>query len=535
MLAGLWLAAAGGCTSEKPDASPAQPPPVADEQPEPDPAPESVSQSDERDAEWAKLIAEAERALEQDDLEAVRKSIGSLEELANSEPAPGAEQLAALDELRAGLEEKTAAVAAKEREARLSEVPGLIETGRLDDAVAALDFAASRAPTDEERQQITDHRARIEEIRAAQRKLGAWMKLLGSETRSEVRAAQAELVAEPEAALPLLTASAQTPGDATLVKNSLEALRLLRRPSATLPAMVAVLESPEQEASWEDAAEAIKRCDAAGAGPELLDLARTSEIPAQREIALTTLSDVPDPPQETLLRLLPMMFSDGPELAAVLRCAAHSVRVNGQEDLLGLRGFVKPPTADELKLLTQLPARLESLMASEAEEQSEAARMARVLAIETRQVSPAPLADVSVFSVSAEYPENPKEAVLDGVWNSTDLATMWCYPVSADGILILDLGEERTVTAVKLWNLNQPGGQTRGWKQVEVFVSPTPTALQPDATGVVPMAPGAEETSDYGVIVSVPAVRGRYVKLKANELWNSSNFSGLAEVQVFGF
>ena len=88
---------------------------------------------------------------------------------------------------------------------------------------------------------------------------------------------------------------------------------------------------------------------------------------------------------------------------------------------------------------------------------------------------------------------------------------------------------------MKIWNFNQQGGAYRGWKEAEVYVSETPTALRPVTTGIVLQAPGAADTPDYSTVIPVPAVRGRYVTLKARSLWNPNTYTGLSEVQVIGF
>ncbi len=124
---------------------------------------------------------------------------------------------------------------------------------------------------------------------------------------------------------------------------------------------------------------------------------------------------------------------------------------------------------------------------------------------------------------------------MDGVWNSTDPATMWRHPAARRSTITLDLGETKTVAGVRLWNFNEPGGTHRGWKEVEVFVSDSPTALTPAASGIVPKAPGAADTPDYGTVIPTPFVRGRYVRLFAKSLWNPDNDTGLSEIQVLGF
>ena len=54
-------------------------------------------------------------------------------------------------------------------------------------------------------------------------------------------------------------------------------------------------------------------------------------------------------------------------------------------------------------------------------------------------------------------------------------------------------------------------------------------------SGIVPMAPGVNEPADYGVLITVPCVTGRYLKLKAADIWNRNAYTGLSEIQVLGF
>ena len=135
-----------------------------------------------------------------------------------------------------------------------------------------------------------------------------------------------------------------------------------------------------------------------------------------------------------------------------------------------------------------------------------------------------------------EYSEDGKaSAVVDGVWNKTDYPTMWRHPVDRLGTIVLDLGEERVVEAVRIWNFNEPGGMHRGWKEVEVFVTSSPTALNKNAAGIVLPAPGAADTTDYSTTIPVPAVKGRYVTLQAKSVWRPDTYTGLSEVQVLGY
>ena len=140
---------------------------------------------------------------------------------------------------------------------------------------------------------------------------------------------------------------------------------------------------------------------------------------------------------------------------------------------------------------------------------------------------------MKVERVESETPESPGSALVDGVWNSLDPKTMWRHPADRRGSVLLDLGESRLVTAVRIWNWNEASGGQRGWKEVEVFVSDNPAELEPVATGVILPAPGAADTPDYGALLPLPAPQGRYVRLQAKSTWTVDSHSGLSEIQIW--
>lgn len=527
MFAGaISVAVFGGCSGEKTAVSPPSPPATANEPASPpsETAPQLAGPP------VKELLHEAKSALAAENLAEARRLVEALRGI-ESLPEDEQTQLSELEsELAALLDRETDA----ERANSLQQVAGLIANGKLDQAATALDETAARKPTDEQRRQIAEFREQIERIRGAQRKLGAWMKLMGSKQRSELRAAQNALLEEPEAALPLLIDAVREPGDKQRTLNLLETLRQLRRPQAALPAIVGVLERTEQRESWPDAIETLSRIHDDGAGPLLLQLWTAAREPEQRAAALSALSRVSDPPAETTLALLPRLFEneDSADLPATLACIVQSARRHGQTDLVALHGFGANVTAEQSRQLAALPARLDSWRSSADENISRAATM---LSIALGLIAPQPLSGVQVLNVSAEYPDSPGAAAVDGVWNSVDLKTMWYHPLGGDSQIVLDLGGERTVTGVVVWNFNQQGGGFRGWKTAEIFISPTPTALDPVTSGVIAMAPGVADPADYGTLISVPCITGRYVKLKAKDLWNPNAYTGLAEVQVLGF
>jgi hypothetical protein len=216
----------------------------------------------------------------------------------------------------------------------------------------------------------------------------------------------------------------------------------------------------------------------------------------------------------------------------------HAIRVHRQYDLPARRGFDHVLTPEQQQRLAQFPERLAQLLERPAEDEAAAVvvQAAKVLACATRQLAPPSLGDVQLHYAPAEAPDGPAAAVLDGVWNSVDLETMWRHPVAQPSTITLDLGQTRTVAGVRIWNFNQASGAERGWKAVDIRVSDSPTEIiDPIAKGHVPQAPGAADTPDYSTTVPVPFARGRYVRLRAAELWKSDGYTGLSEVQVLGF
>ncbi|MFP6703732.1 MAG: hypothetical protein VB861_18435, partial [Planctomycetaceae bacterium] len=132
--------------------------------------------------------------------------------------------------------QRLAAENASKRAARLSAAQELQESGKLDEATAALDGVLSMAPTAEQREIVRRIAAAIEAHRSARRRLGSWMKMLGSKQRSEVRAAQNQLRRDPDTAIPLLLEAVRSLDQPQLVKNTLELLRRLKRPRLAVPA-----------------------------------------------------------------------------------------------------------------------------------------------------------------------------------------------------------------------------------------------------------------------------------------------------------
>ncbi len=390
-------------------------------------------------------------------------------------------------------------------------------------------------PTTKRTDQLAAVRVELEN-HSQTKELRAAVQTLAAPNRDEVLAAQERLFAQSAAALPLLQESARAE-QPSLVKGTLEMLRRLRQPEATLPIMVGVLERPEQEVSWPDAVREIKLTDSPGAGDPLLELAVSSKLPQQRLAALHALAEVNDPPPESLVALLPTIHADGPELAAALKAACHALTIHGQRDLLTQRGWELELTGDHHEQLAALPDRLAAIMgAGSSGNNDELVRSATMLALATRQVTAEPIAGIKILAYGGAMADSQVATALDGQWNTVDPKLMWRHPLSEHGSLVLDLGRERTVTGVRIWNLNEKGGGHRGWKEVTVSVGLTAEALsEPAATGIIPQAPGAADQTNFSTTIPVRFVCGRYVRLRADSVWRADGYAGLTEVQVLGF
>ena len=364
-------------------------------------------------------------------------------------------------------------------------------------------------------------------------RVGEAMRMLASADRSEVLAAQETLFERPQAALPLLQQATRS-DDAAVVAGALEMLRRLDSPEKALPIMVDVIARPDRSAHWPDAVREIGLAGASGAGGPLLKLALAADSPEQRSAALDALARVPDPPRETVAALLPLLFTDGPHLEPALIAAARAVSIHGQHDLLSARGLGAELSPESLERLAAIPDRLSHVMADGRD--ARAALAAKRLAITTRHVSAAPLPDVKVLAFTGQMEDSPAAALLDGVWDTVDPTFLWRYAADRPGSIVLDLGGPRTVVGVRIWNLNEPGGMHRGWKDVAVSAGSTPAELAtPLAAGIVPMAPGKADSPDFSTTLPVEFARGRYVRLEARSVWRKDAHAGLSEVQVLGY
>lgn len=513
----------------------AAPAPQAASAPAAKPTPPTPQKTEQPKLDAAKLLEKAGKQIEQGQLDEAQQVLAQLR---GAQPQLAKSEVDRLNELESARDEKRRAQVAEARAKSLTQAAELLEQGKLEAATLALDEVAKAFPTDAERKTAAQLKSKIEEHRRRRREFGIAMKLLASPKKEEVRSARLRFAEDPEVAIPLLIETLQGTNP-TLAKNALESLRLLNEPARTLPALVGVLANDSQTALWPAAVTEIQKIAAPGAGEPLLKLAISSKAGPQRVAALTALGGVVDPPPQTLIELLPQIYQDGPDLPAVLAAVQQSIVMHGQFDLLARRGLDGELTPEQEQQLAGLAARLTALSAEGPAPGSkqQAAQAAQTLGVLTRLLVPHPLTDVKVLRATAELPESPAAAVLDGVWNSVELKTMWRHPVEKDKriTLVLDLGTERTVAALRIWNENEVGGRHRGWKDVDVFVSNTTASLKPVARGIVPQAPGAADAADYGCLLNIPCVRGRFIRLECSSQWAPDGIGGISEVQVLGF
>jgi len=528
----MLLAAVLGCNRSSDPGAPLAGTPVEADPPQSGEATSGTTKPDPQEV-WNDARSAVEGFIQQGEFDQAQRQLAELRQAARSGDE---EQAAELPRLESTLRERLAAHTDAQRERWLAEAQSALEARRLEAAQTALRKVINAAPTAKQRESAHAVKLAIQERQKVRRDLAGALRMLASSKRSEVRAAQNRLRDDANDAFPLLC-EALSSDNAVLVANALELLRLFNEPDRTFPRMVAVLARDRQRESWPAAIREIQKAARPGAGGPLLELGLRGETPEVRSAALTALAGVIDPPQGALPALLPLIYADGPECSAALAAALRAIDVHRQHDLITRRGFDLELTREREKLLAGLADRLAALAKAGASGPAAgaSARAAMALAVALRQIAPAPIAGVTVVRSSGEDPASPAAAVLDGVWDSVDLGKLWRQPGLSPGSIVLDLGAERTVAAVKIWNFNEPAGQHRGWKEIEIFVSETPTLLEPVARGVVPAAPGMAAAGDYGVAITVPFVRGRYIKLQAKSVWRADGSSGLSEVEVLGF
>lgn len=489
--------------------------------------------SPEPQVDYGSLLKQGSDLIAKADFEGAEKQIESLDAAAAK---LNPDQVKQLSDLKEQFEEQRQAHDDKLREGFLTQAKKSIEDGKLDDAATVLETLLAAAPTTEQGDQARELQQKIESHRTIRRRLRVGMDLLASKERGRAKEAQEILWEQQEVAFPLLLEALQSE-DTNLVTNCLELLRKFNQPSRTLPAMIAILGREKQSAVWPSAIKELQKVQQPGGGAPLLQLALAAPSPDRAAPLLNALAGIVDPPPETLTSLLPLIYQDGPALSAALAAAYRAVIVNRQYDVLTRRGLDAELTPQQDEQLSGLADRLQAIIAAGAKkpELSDAAWAAERLAITMRLTAPKAFSGVKVLRATAESPEGPAVAVLDKVWNSVDLKTMWRHPSKRLTTVVLDLGAERTVTGIRVWNCNEPSGTHRGWKDVEIYVSSDSAPTVPAAVGVVPPAPGVADTPDYGAVLQVPFAKGRFVKLQLLSVWKEDGIAGLSEIEVLGY
>jgi hypothetical protein len=498
----------------------------------PKPAQKPIEQKPDPAKIWTERLAAVTAHLDNDELDAAQAAIDQLKQVYAEPQQPTAEQQQQLAEAERRLSELHGAKSDQARAEKLAEAEQLMNRGKFVEATQSINDVLARGATDEQRKQAGILEAEIERRRRARRDLLTWMQLLESPDRRDVDSARLHLFRDVDTALSLLTEATEQVDKPVLARNALSLLRQINRPEVTVPAILAVLGRSDQQENWPDAVSELGKFTVPGAGEPLLKLALGAEQSAQRSAALVALGQVVDPPPQTLAELLPLIGADGPELVAALQAARHAVTVHGQQDLLARRGLDAPLTDEQEAQLAALPQRLKAVIDAGP---GEAAQAAKILACATQQTEPQPLEGVKVVRAHAEEEDGPAAAVLDGVWNSIELPTMWRHSIAQQSMIELDLGESRTVTGIRIWNFNEPVYTYRGWKDVDVYVGDSPARMRLVAQGIVPQAPGAADTPDYSTLVPVDFASGRYVRLVGKTTWQPNAYTGLAEVQILGF
>jgi len=485
---------------------------------------------------WDGLIRQAQADIEAGRIDDAQKKLAELDKIYIPPAKPDEAQKAALTALTKQVSEFRAANMGRERAAKLAEAQTLFKDGKFEEAEKAASLVLNLAPTLEQENLAKQLGTAIDERRKSRRGLESSMRFLNSDDPREVASARLQLPQRPDDAMPLLIEASADATKPKLVQRALALMVQIDRPKLSIPAMVAILKRPEQKENWPDAIQALERANKPGAGELLLDLALKAPTPEGQVAALTALSKVVDTPQRTVPALLPLVSDSGPVSAAALAAITHAVQALDQTDLVARRSLDATLTTEDQKNLGELPSRLLKLSAGGEGIAPEVQQQAKALAAAVHLINPEPLKGVAILRTGSAVPESPATAAVDGVWNSIDPATMWCYPATGRGTILLDLGSERTVTGVRIWNLNTANAATLGWKEVRVIVSSDPSEVRSPKLGQVPPAPATANSTDYSVLIPVGVQRGRYVEIAAISLWGTAEGnSGLAEIQVLGF
>lgn len=488
---------------------------------------------------WEQTFANATAKVEGGELAQAKEAISSLDDIYPAGEAPSEEQQQKLKDLNNQIAAAIEKVADDLRESNLVKADEQMKLGEYAEASRLLGEVFSNAPTSDQKSRHDQMVKLIERRRSKLRDLKNFMTMLASSDAADASAARNALRKEPEVAIPLLRKSAAQFDKPVLVRNTLDTLRLISRVDETLPIIIDVLGSEAAAQNWDDAVRVLQRFTQPGVGPATLQLALTAKTPEHRSAALTAFGNAADPPVDTLITLFPLIYAaPGPDTVASLRAALRGVQIHGQYDLFAQRGFETKLSDEQSERLAQLPERLAEIKTAGEKDANlkDAGFVANALLMALGRTAPRVLEGVKVLSVGAEQPDSPGAKVFDGQWNTIDLTMMWVYPTAANRhFIVLDLGSERTVAGVKVWNHNQQSYPQYGWKIVNIGVSNDSTDPKVVGSGIVPMAPGAADRPDFSTIIPIPYVTGRFVRLACPERWSNAAVSGLAEIQVIGF
>lgn len=343
--------------------------------------------------------------------------------------------------------------------------------------------------------------------------------------------AKQQLWSHAKATAPVLL-DALSENNPQLVAAAIDMLYRMRSPQLAAR-LVEVLSRPDQARCWPTVVEAFQKYPLPEAAEGLLQLATSSDSAPQRQAALKALAAVPQLPEETFLKLLPLLYAEDPSPSAFL-AAGQAAWQHKHHDFMTLRTFSPDLSAQQKERLRRLPEHIDKLTRSQNKPLAQAAgRLAAAALLKT----PPALQGVQVMAVSGEQDKYPATGLLDGKWRDTEGPTQWVHQSSGPAWVVLDLGEERTVAGLKIWNFFGKEYETRrGFKDIEIMVTNDPAANETPIKAIVPRAPQEkDEPGDFGWVIRLPFLRGRYVILRGLSTHDGRQQGGLSELQVLGF
>ena len=298
-----------------------------------------VEKKPDPETDWSELVEKATGHLSADELDEAQQCLGEFARVYEDPLLPSEEQQAELARLKTLLADKRNILVVNQREETLVDAEKLMDRGKFTEALNKLSEVKAVSPTPEQLKRVAAISGQIDSLRRARRDLQLWMRMLGTEKRADIATAQTNLLKQPKIALGMLLEASEDIENPILAANALGTLRLLNQPEMTAPAMIAVLKQTEQQQVWPAAIRELSRMPRLRAGEPLLELALSAKLAEQRVAALTALSQVIDPPNHTLVAMLPLLQQDGPELVPALRAAYQAVHSHKQYDLQARLGL----------------------------------------------------------------------------------------------------------------------------------------------------------------------------------------------------